>query len=166
VFDLEQKWNGHYIQRDNLSLSNTEIFNLSRSGLYWEFLEAYVDIATCTPAFINNVRQYVLDFINAHPDSYSGKLQLIARNQARPLLIRVCAFVEFAYRPVNLTKLFDDIGRLNECYAEALRKFAATEGGVGLGAVRACIAEDPVRSVVAAHGLFGRNKLVSEAVGL
>lgn len=117
----------------------------------------------------DNVRKYLGDFIRANPESYSGKYQVVARNMARPLQIKVAAFVEFAYKPVNLTKVFQDIGRINEAYAMALRKAGATEAGVGLGAVRASNAVDEPASVnflVAAYGLFGRTRAISEAVGL
>jgi hypothetical protein len=112
-----------------------------------------------------NIRQHVSTFIEANPDTYSGKLQIIARSLGRPLQIRVQAYVEFAYRPTNLTKLFADIGRVNECFAGALRKFSATEAGVGLGAVRAN-GDEILPFLVPANGLFGRAKAISDAVGL
>jgi hypothetical protein len=88
------------------------------------------------------------------------------RSLARPLQARINAYVEFAYRPVNLQKLFDDIGRLNECFAAALRKNSATEAGVGLGAVRATNGDEPISHLIPANGLFARVKVISEAVGL
>ena len=115
--------------------------------------------------FIDNVRDHITTFIQANPDTYSGKLQIIARNLGRPLMIKIQVFVEFAYRPTNLTKLFQDIGRLTECFAGGLRKFSATEAGVGLGAVRAN-GDDIVPFLVPANGLFGRAKAISDALGL
>lgn len=49
-----KRWNGFCVQVDNSKMAQMEIFNLSRSGLYWELLEAYVDVATCNEAFIGS----------------------------------------------------------------------------------------------------------------
>lgn len=105
------------------------------------------------------------DFIKINPERYSGKFQVIVKAIERPLVLRINAYIEFAYSPVNLTRLFEDIGMINECFASALRKYSATVAGVGVGAVRAQ-GDANVPHLVCASGLFGRAKAISEAVGL
>ena len=34
-------------------MAQSQIFNLTRSGLYWELLEAHVDVATCNEQFLS-----------------------------------------------------------------------------------------------------------------
>ena len=114
---------------------------------------------------LETFRHYVTSYVQSFPESFSGKVQIIARGLQRPLQVKIMVYVEFAFRPVNLTRLYEDIGRLHESVAEGLRRCSATEAGVGIGAVRA-YGDQPVNFLQTASGLFARIRLISDAVGL
>lgn len=162
-------WNGLWTQIENTVLSKTKLQNLSRSGLYWEVIEAYVDVGTATPSFMMAIRQHMDTYLHANPESFSGNFQLIARHLDKPLHMKVMGFIEFSFTPQNLTRLYDEIGRLNEAFAEGLRICGATASGVGLGALRAngATRPDPLPFFIPASGLsLVGNRMMSEAIGL
>lgn len=164
------KWNGNLLQVENTILAHTQLLNLTRSGLYWEVVECSVDIATCmNNDFMVKLREHLQKFLNSNPDSYSGKFQCIARGISRPLQVKIQAYVEFSYRPVNLTKLFNDIGNLNEAFSMGLKLLNATETGVGIGGVLANNNVDTIQTTCLLTpniGVFGRNKVLSDVIGL
>jgi hypothetical protein len=92
-----------------------------------------------------------VSFVAVFPDSFSGKVQIICSTPARPLQSKLMFFVEFSYQPKDLTRLFDDVGRLNEGVAEALRKNGATVAGVGTGGIRADGGSAPLPFLVGAN---------------
>jgi hypothetical protein len=129
------KWNGNVVQVSNSWLASQNLFNLSRSGLYWEFIEAYVDMSVCTSAFLAGLREHIKIFCEQNADGFTGKFQIIARSIHRPLVVRIALYIEFAYKPANLLRLFDDIGKINVAFSDALKSLGASESGIGVGAV-------------------------------
>lgn len=52
-----------------------------------------------------------------------------------PLHMVVHAYIEFSYKPDDITRLFTDVGKANEVVADILRLRGASHSGTGLGAV-------------------------------
>ncbi|KAH9258216.1 hypothetical protein BASA81_003265 [Batrachochytrium salamandrivorans] len=160
------RWNGEYSQIPNDKLAQIAICNLSRSGLHWELVEAFVDVATCTEQFVHQLSEYMRQTAVGRPESYSGKVQIICKAFGRPLLLKIQAYVEFSYCPTDLTRLFEDIGRVNQSFADALRRNSATESGVGAGAIRADGQNKQVSFLVPAAGLVLTSQTMALAAGL
>lgn len=129
------KWSGQYILVENTWLAKQQVQNLTRSGLYWHALDTSVDIGTCTNEFVHGVRQNIKQYIQKHPDAFSGEYMVCMSNMNRPLHVVLSLWIEFSYVPNNLVRLFTDIGRAHEAMCVALRAMGATSSGVSRAAI-------------------------------